>query len=140
MENINNLIAYLVAIANFAKDIHYSCHGDAFYGKHLFADLIQDDLYKYVDLLKEICLLANETDPLPSAEYLQRAISLIPMRDKNDDSQNFEKIKNLIIITLELMEDIQNLTRGENNLLDDISQNLQQKIGLINQQLKIYAT
>lgn len=137
MENINNLIAYLVAIANFAKDIHYSCYGEAFYGKHLFVDLIQDDLYNYIDLLKEVCLLGNEIAPLPSSEYMRTAIELIPMRLENDDYKNFENMKSLIVDTLALMENTQNLTRGENNLLDDISQNLQQKVGLINQQIKV---
>lgn len=136
MTDITKLISYLIAIANFAKDIHYSTHGEAFYAKHEFADLIQSDLNDYIDLIKEICLLGNEIAPLPSGEYLSRATSLIPLREENNDRQNFEKMKNLLIETLSLLEGMDNLTRGENNLLDDIAQNLQQKLGLVNQEVK----
>lgn len=136
MTDITKLIAYLIAIVNFAKDIHYSAYGEAFYAKHEFADLIQDGLNDYIDLIKEICLLGNEIAPLPSGEYLSRATSLIPLREEKNDRENFERMKNLLIETLSLLEGMDNLTRGENNLLDDIAQNLQQKLGLINQQIK----
>lgn len=52
MIEINKLICYLIALQNFAKDIHYSCYGEAFYGKHLFADRLQEDLYDYVDQIR----------------------------------------------------------------------------------------
>ena len=76
MDNINKLIAYLLAIANFAKDIHYSCKGDAFYSKHLLADRIQDSIYDFIDGIKETCLLGNDILPLPSGEYLAKAMNL----------------------------------------------------------------
>lgn len=136
MENITRLICYLIAIEYFAKDIHYSCHGEAFYGKHLFADLVSGEMSRYVDDLKETCLLANEIDPLPSREYLNEAAVLTPVRDLTDDKRNFAALKNLIIEALSLIESMEGLTRGENSLIDDISRNLQKKLGLINRQLK----
>lgn len=136
MEIINQIICYLYAIANFSKDIHYSCYGEAFYSKHMFADIVQSDLYDYIDSLKEVCLLGNEIAPLSSIEYLKKAIGIIPPKEENDDKKNFENLKDIIVETLALLEQIGELTRGENNLLDDIAQNLQQKLGLINQQIK----
>ena len=45
MDKIDILIAYLFAIQAFAKDIHYSASGEAFYSKHLLAD----EIYKGID-------------------------------------------------------------------------------------------
>ena len=51
IEKINQLIMRITAIMNYAKDIHYTVHGDAFFGKHLFADRIDGDNNEYIDLL-----------------------------------------------------------------------------------------
>lgn len=135
MEKINQLICYLLAIQNFAKDIHYSCHGESFYSKHIFADRIQDGLYDYIDQLKEICLLGNEIEPLPSGEYLSRATSLIPLKT-DSDLNNFKSMKDLLIDSLALIEGLDNLTKGEENLIGAIAQDLQNMLGLINLQVK----
>lgn len=137
MEKINQLICYLIAIANFAKDIHYTCRGEAFYGKHLLADRIQDGLYDFVDQIKETCLLGNEIEPLESGEYLINAANLIP-KLSNSDRTNFEKIQKLLIDCLVLMQEMLKETdtpRAEVSLVDGIAQDLQQKLGLINLQL-----
>lgn len=135
MEKINQLICYLLAVQNFAKDIHYSCHGESFYSKHIFADRIQDGLYDYIDQLKEICLLGNEIEPLPSGEYLSRATSLIPLKT-DSDLNNFKSMKDLLIDSLALIEGLDNLTKGEENLIGAIAQDLQNMLGLINLQVK----
>lgn len=135
MENINQLICYLLAIASYAKDIHYTVHNAAFYGKHLLADRIYDGLYDFMDLLKETCLLGNEIEPLPSGEYLSRATSLIPPVTDNDKT-NFENMKSLLVEALSLMDSMKDMTRGESSLIDNISQDLQQKLGLVNLQVK----
>ena len=139
MDNVNKLICYLLAIANFAKDIHYTCHGDVFYGKHLLADRIYNGLYDYIDQLKEICLLGNDILPLPSGEYLARAMNLLPAVDKNDDKQNFKAMQKLLIDCLVLMQEMlqeKNTPRAEISLVDGIAQDLQQKLGLVNLQVK----
>ena len=135
MEKINKLICYLLAIANYAKDIHYTCHGEAFYSKHLLADRIYDGLYDFIDLLKETCLLGNEIEPLPSGEYLSRATSLIkPITD--NDKTNFDNMKDLLVDALAIMDEMKDMTRAESSLIDNISQDLQQKVGLVNLQVK----
>lgn len=138
MDNVNKLICYLLAIANFAKDIHYTCHGDVFYGKHLLADRIYNGLYDYIDQLKEICLLGNDILPLPSGEYLARAMNLLPAVDTSD-KKNFQSMQKLLIdclvLTQEMLTD-NNTARGEVSLVDAISQDLQQKLGLVNRQVK----
>lgn len=137
MEKINTLIAYLIAIANFAKDIHYTCRGEAFYGKHLLADRIQDGLYNFVDQIKETCLLGNDIEPQQSGEYLIKAANLIP-KLSNSDKTNFEKMQKLLIDCLILMQEMLKETdtpRAEVSLVDGIAQDLQGKLGLVNRQV-----
>lgn len=136
MEKINQLISYLIAIANFAKDIHYSSCGEAFYGKHLLADRLQENIYDFIDQLKEVCLLGNEIEPLSSIEYLKAAISIIPLKNNADDKANFIQMKELLIETLSLIEELSDLTRGEDNLIGNIAQELENNLGLVNLQVK----
>ena len=138
MENINKLICYLIAIQNFAKDIHYSCGGDAFYGKHLLADRIYDGLDDFIDGIKETCLLGNDILPLPSGEYLAKAMNLLPALEQ-DDKKNFEAMQKLLIDCLVLMQEMlqeKDTPRAEVSLIDGIAQDLQGKLGLVNRQVK----
>lgn len=138
MEKINKLICYLVAIQNFAKDIHYSCGGDAFYGKHLLADRIYDGLDAFIDGIKETCLLGNDILPLPSGEYLAMAMNLLPALEQ-DDKKNFEAMQKLLIDCLVLMQEMlqeKDTPRAEVSLIDGIAQDLQGKLGLVNRQVK----
>lgn len=136
MDSFNKLIIFLLAIANFAKDIHYSVHGESFYGKHLFADRIQENIYEFIDQIKEICLLGNDIEPLSSIEYLKGAIDIIPIKNPEDDKANFIQMKDLLIETLSLIEDLDDLTKGEENLIGNIAQDLQNNLGLVNLQVK----
>lgn len=127
-----------MAIIGFAKDIHYSCKGEAFYSKHKFSDDIINGLDDYIDRIKEEIYLADDIIPKTSSEYFKQASNLIPTRD-NEDIENFARLKILIIETLSHIENIaeeNNLTRGDMNLLDEIANNLQAKLGLINSQIK----
>lgn len=134
MENINKLIAQLIAIQNFCKDIHYNSKGESFYGKHLLADRVQENINEYIDQLKEICFLGNDVDTLPSGEYLLKATSFIPSIQE-DDKANFKSLENLLIVTLSTIQDLKG-TKGEENLYGNIAQDLQNSLGLINRQIK----
>lgn len=135
MENINKLIEYLLAVANFAKDIHYSAKGEAFYSKHLLCDRISENIYDYIDSIKEIFFLAADKEPLPSGEYLSRATSLIP-QIAEDDKTNFTSLSILLEAALQDIEKIKDLTKGEENLIGAIAENLQTSLGLVNRQVK----
>ena len=122
----------------FAKDIHYSCAGDAFYGKHLLADRIYDGLDDFIDQLKEVYFLGNNILPLPFSEYLAMAMNLLPALEQ-DDKKNFTSMKNLIVNALAHMERMlqdKEATRAEVSLIDGIAQDLQGKLGLVNRQMK----
>lgn len=138
MDNINLLIAYLEAIARYAKDIHYSCKGPDFYGKHLFADRIYSGLDEFIDGIKEICFLGNDILPLPSGEYMTRAKNLLPAVEP-DDKKNFQNMQKLLTDALVLMQKMlqeKDTPRAEVSLIDGIAQDLQGKLGLVNRQVK----
>lgn len=135
MDNINNLICFLIAIQNFCKDIHYNSKGDAFYSKHLLADRVQEELSQYIDDIKEVFFMAVEKEPLPSKEYLKSAVNLIP-DIAEDDRTNFESLKKLIFTTLQQIEGLESLTKGEENLIGAIAQNLQSSLALVSFQIK----
>ena len=134
MEKVNNLICSLLAIQNFCKDIHYNAKGDAFYSKHLLADRIQENIADYIDRIKEVAILGNDEQTLPSGEYLSRATSLIPEIVEND-KENFKALENLLVNTLMSLQDME-ATLGEDNLYGAIAEDLQNSLGLINRQIK----
>ena len=123
---IDNLIIYLLAIANYAKDIHYNCTGPNFYGDHLFADRFTDNLYDYIDQLKEICLLGHGKKPLHSGEYLRRAADLLPV------NVSFSDMRVLMLNCLQDIENIDSLSKGDENLIGAIAQDIQNNVGLLN--------
>ncbi len=125
-DKIDNLIIYLVAIDNYAKDIHYNCSGPNFYGDHLFADRFTDNMSDYIDQLKEICLLGHNIKPLRSSEYLRRASEIIP------DDADFDSMRSLMIDTLAHIESIVNISKGDENLIGAIAQDVQNNVGLLN--------
>ena len=133
-EQIDNLIVNLIVIKEFSKDIHYTCHGEAFFGKHLLVDKF--DFNDDIDLLKECCLLGNGDRPLTSKEYLGRAFNLIPSPEIKTDNENFKTLGALLFKTLEEIDSMQNLSKADENVIGGIAQKLQQYKGLINLQVE----
>lgn len=143
MENINKLIALLIAVKGYAKNIHYTVHGAAFYGKHLFADRIagagEDDdeiIDGYIDLLKEVCILGHGFDTLSTEEYYNNSLELFPEISNDDDQLNFANMLTLLIQTLDFIENLKGLSKGDENLIGAIAQDLQQNVGLLSLQVK----
>lgn len=130
----NELIVLLLAIDNFNKDIHYSCYGEAFFSKHLFADKF--NFSEYIDLIKEVCLLGNDERPLGSKEYLNRTYAILDRPEEHNDRKNFLFIQNLVIKAITLIESMQGLKKGEENLIGAIAQDLMQYKGLLNLQVE----
>lgn len=143
MQDINKLIALLIAVKGYAKNIHYTVHSSAFYGKHLFADRIagandDDDeiIDGYIDLLKEVCILGHGFEPLSTEEYYNNSLELFPETSENDDQLNFANMLTLIIQTLDFIENLKDLSKGDENLIGAIAQDLQQNAGLLSLQVK----
>jgi len=129
MDNINDIIASLIAIQNYSKDIHYNCIGKEAYSWHLLADRVQDNLSEYIDRLKEY-MLGCDINPLSSKEYLSRAMEIIPDIETNT-ILSFTKLQNLIVGTLNLIEETK-LNKAGDNLISEIADNLTNSNGIIN--------
>lgn len=132
---INKLIVNLIAVEAFANDIHYTCHGESFYAKHIFVDEIK--FSEELDALKEVCLLGNDTRPLTNKEYFRNTIEILPQVSENDDKRNFKVLQGLIKNTLELIESfIESERTGSQNLIGGIAEKLQKFYGLLNLQVE----
>lgn len=129
MNKIDTLIAYLFAIQAYAKDIHYSASGEAFYSKHLLADEIYKGIDEQIDALIETCILPYNT-PMQIDEYWECARGIIP------SAIDFRNLKGLIKDAITIIESQERIrTAGEQSLLDNIAQDLQRKLGLITRQV-----
>lgn len=132
-EQIDKLIVDLMVIQEFSKDIHYTAHGEAFFGKHLLVDKF--DFSEDLDLLKECCLLGNGDRPLASVEYMQKSIAILPIPQENNDNENFKTLGALLFKILGLIDDMKELSKADENVIGNIAQKLQQYKGLINLQI-----
>ena len=70
-------------------------------------------------------------------QYLQKAISILPEPLLNDDKGNFMLMLGIIDNTLDLINKMDNLSKGEENLVGAIAQRLQKVKGLINLSLEV---
>ena len=105
------------------------------YGKHIFADLLEDDIYDFIDDIKENILLGSRVEPLASKKYLELAIDEIP--DVNsDDKINFERIAALVEKIRDFADDIKFEKRGYNSLIDGVCEHLDKCAGLLWLQIK----
>ena len=129
------LIIYLTALANFAKDFHYYCKS---FGKHLYADVIEDNLYDLLDEIKENVLLGSERLPLSSKIYLQIAAIMTPQITE-DDHQNLLLMQQFLFEGKKIVNAMVGTSRGENALLDEIAGHLDKAAGLTFLQLRKFA-
>ena len=128
MNKIDTLITYLFAIQAFAKDIHYSASGEAFYSKHLLADEIYKEIDEQIDALIETCIL-----PYGSAKFISnywQDVKQLPQY-----SFDFAGLSELVLATIKFVDKIEARTNGEQSLIDSIAQDLQRKLGLITRQV-----
>lgn len=132
---MNQLISRLLTIKHYAKDLHYAVKGEGFYGDHLFMDMIADPINEQIDKIKEICLLGLFPEgerPLKSIEYEILANTYYPKFDEENISANLKELQSLIERTLEYIEQIKDLPRGSQSVVDEITQHLQKSNGLLN--------
>ena len=127
---INDIIVKLMVIANFAKDVHYTCKGEGAYGKHLLADLVHGDINDFIDELKENALLGQHELPLPSKQYLKMASEQTPDVAESDVA-NFNTLASIIDDLRKMLEDTEAKTRGIASLFDKIVEHLDKAYGLI---------
>ena len=136
---MKQIISYLIAIRSLAKGIHYRVMGDSFWGNHLLADRIVEDLDDFVDEIFENYYLGKSEDAPQQKEIMEEVTSIIPL--VNDDiGRNFKALDDLILGCLAELQMIaeanQDLTLGDNDLMGRISSDLQKKHGFIWRRIK----
>lgn len=131
---LNKLITQLTVIKEFSKDIHYTCHGESFYAKHLLVDKF--NFNDSIDLIKECCLLGHGVRPLASKEYLQQASTILELPEEHNDRHNFQILQKYIESALNIINELQNLPKADENVIGGIAQDLQQYYGLLNLQVE----
>lgn len=119
---INDLIIHLVAIKGYAKDVHYNSKS---YGDHLLADRIQKPIDDFMDDLKENSLLGRGQKVKESRYYNIKGGEITPKFNY------WSGMQDILIKTLRLCEDIQNMSIGDENLVGEIAQHLQTMYGLV---------
>ncbi len=128
----------LMAIQRTAKGIHYHTGGAQFYGDHLLADRIYDDLDDLIDEIQENYFLGKEEDAPAQKDLLKGAAELVP--DETEDMKlAFTALDQLIldgINTLQTTSELSALTVGDNDLIGRICSDLQKKHGFVWRRLK----
>ena len=126
MDKIDTLIAYLYAIQAFAKDIHYSASGEAFYSKHLLADEVYKGIDEQIDALIETCILPFMNSS--SVEHYWYEATKILNNDPYEAT--FESLLDLLTRTISFINSTE-FSKTKSSLIDDIGKDLQRKAGLI---------
>lgn len=132
---MKDTIVRLTIIKNVAKDIHYNAHEDAFYAIHLLMDRVADGLDQYIDDINENLYLGRGQRPPLSQEIAKLVEAMTPELDTDSNHSMLETLMEFIDGTLEnisqLVTDDRGLKNGDIALLDDISKDLQKKLGLV---------
>ncbi len=128
---MKELLQYLEAIRQTAKDLHYNASGASFYGIHLLADRISDPLAGFIDDIKEVAYLGQGKAPPSSKELADGFLPLLAQ----DTSQTaiLPDLGRLVSLAVYTIEELSRspITQGELNLLGAISQHLTTSYGLL---------
>lgn len=136
LNKIFDLICQIQAISNYAYDIHYSARGSFFYSDHLFSERVGDveEISEVKDDLIETVYLGRGKDAPLSEDISLRVAEITPEVSK-DTQTNFKRLRDLIIPALVDIEDLKELTRGEEDLIGSLAHILQRHNGLLYRQL-----
>lgn len=132
-----NLIVLLTSIREYAKDLHYSMSGIAFYSNHKLMDRIQKELYEFIDEIKESYYLANKAILPTSREVFEAALEFIP---KELGNIGLPKLYELIKVTVYSIEDAAREIKadsGDSDLLGRISANLKNSLGILGRVIEV---
>lgn len=73
---------------------------------------------------------------MSTEEYYNNSLELFPETSENDDQLNFANMLTLLVQTLDFIENLKDLSKGDENLIGAIAQDLQQNAGLLSLQVK----
>lgn len=137
---MNELLEMIVCVLILSDDLHYESQGLSFYGNHLLADKIKEDMDKTIDSLREAYWLGElKTLPPSTDDTYKGAIEKSKnIRNSigadNRDYQLVYRLKEAIDILLKKIEEIKRgepLLSGTVAVLDGLSTHMQTMYGLL---------
>lgn len=136
------LICYLTALKYLAKSTHYKVNGDAFFSKHLLCDKVAEVTGKHRDAIYEVCFLGHQILPPEPQTVLKKTTQILDELGQADtDDERFLNIYFLLLETLNYIESLdgERMSVGDKNVLGAVAQDLQQVLGFIWAEIKVYA-
>lgn len=136
-ENWKDLIVLICAICDTAEDGHLNSYGVSFYASHKMFEDIKDSISDFADAIQEIYFGARELKFVSSREIRQAEFE--KLKDIKNEKEAARHIKDLIVVGLDLvkiLDDNEDTTVGEKDLLSKIAGTLQQKLYFIQNYLK----
>ena len=134
---MEKIIISLEVVKAVSNDLHYFVKGDAFYGKHLLMDRINENLQGFIDDIKENYYMARGLIVPLNKETLYKACEAIKYpetpRGGREDIEILSNALKVALYTIEgfIRENRETLTAGDNDLLGRISSDLQKSYGLL---------
>lgn len=140
------ICAGIKAVGLAAKDLHYRAKGSAFYSEHLLADLAWN-VERLTDDFIEVFYMGDKgwNPPLMGQIYCMANAWLIEIggADPIDDPTTEYWASRLLracedlVSQVEVAKDVLNKKAGTQAVLDDISKQVLQVVGLLKQNLKV---
>jgi DNA-binding ferritin-like protein len=131
---MRDIIIYLQIIYAAAKDLHYTCSGLAFYGQHLMFDSVADSVLSHIDRIKESYFMARDLAVPTGKETFAAAVEKMP--DETSADFLLQTITKCIYSIDSAAREIPDLSEGDKTILGDISAELAQKRGFLEQYRK----
>lgn len=136
-ETWKDLTINISAIFDLCEDAHLNSYGESFYSQHIMFENIQDAIKDFADSIQEIYFGARELGFVSSAEI--RKAEIEKLRPIKNGKEGVRVLKDIIIETLDIVKklnDDQDTTVGEADLLSQIGGTLQHKLYFLQNFLK----
>lgn len=136
INKVYDVLCGVSAISNYAYDIHYSSKGSFFYSDHLFSERLGDvdEFSEIKDDIIETMYLGRGIEA-PLSKDISETVADITPEVTEDTLLNFKYLRQLIVETLVSIEQLDDLTRGEEDLIGTLAHILQRHNGLLFNQL-----
>ena len=136
--------AGIKAVGLAAKDLHYRAKGKSFYSEHLLADLAWN-VEKLTDDFIEVYYMGDKgwDPPLMGQIYCLANAWLIENQSADDDlttefwARRLLRVCEDLIANVEVAKDVLNKKSGTQAVLDEISKQVLQVVGLLKRNLKV---
>ena len=138
------ICAGIKAVGLAAKDLHYRAKGSAFYSEHLLADLAWN-VEKLTDDFIEVFYMGDKgwTPPLMGQIYclanswLQDGVKPVDGQSTEYWASRLLRACEDVVAQVEVAKDVLNKKSGTQAVLDEISKQVLQVVGLLTQNLKV---